>query len=29
MFIDKSVVSSNIISLATEVVLGVILVLPG
>jgi hypothetical protein len=29
MFYDRSVVSSNIISLVTEVVLGVILVLPG
>lgn len=29
MFIDRSVVSSNIISLVTEIVLGVILVLPG
>jgi hypothetical protein len=29
MFYDRSVVSSNIISLVTEVILGVILVLPG
>jgi hypothetical protein len=29
MFVDKSVVQSNLISLAVEIALGVILVLPG
>lgn len=29
MFLDKSVIRSNLISLATEVVLGIVLILPG